>query len=79
MANGILVKNYSPSLFESSFCFSDGKIDVALSTRGLANLEKKKNYLEEENQILRTKVDLLLEMLAEVTAEYGLRQKSTSK
>lgn len=41
----------------------------------MGKLEKKKRELEEDNNILRTKVDLLLEMLAEVSAENELRRK----
>ena len=41
----------------------------------MSKLEKKKRELEEENNILRTKIDLLLEMFAEVSAENELRRK----
>jgi hypothetical protein len=40
----------------------------------MAKLEKKKRELEEDNNILRTKLDILLEMLAEATAEHELRR-----
>jgi hypothetical protein len=40
----------------------------------MAKLEKKKRELEEDNNILRTKLDILLEMLAEVTAEHQLQR-----
>jgi hypothetical protein len=40
----------------------------------MSKLEKKKRELEEDNNILRTKLDILLEMLAEVTAEHQLRR-----
>jgi hypothetical protein len=40
----------------------------------MTRLEKTKRELEEDNTILRAKVDSLLEMLAEVTAEYELRR-----
>jgi hypothetical protein len=39
-------------------------------------LEKRKRQLEKDNDILRVKLDILLEMLAEVTAEEQLRQIS---
>ncbi len=40
----------------------------------MGKLEKKKRELEEDNNILRTKLDILLEMLAEITAEHQLRR-----
>ena len=40
----------------------------------MTKLEKTKRELEEDNNTLRTKLDMLLEMLAEVTAEYELRR-----
>ena len=40
----------------------------------MAKLEKKKRELEENNNLLRTKLDILFEMLAEVTAEHELRR-----
>ncbi len=40
----------------------------------MAKLEKTKQELEEDNNALRVKLDSLLEMLAEVTAEYELRR-----
>ena len=40
----------------------------------MAKLEKTKAELEENNNILRTKLDVLMEMLAEVTAEIELRR-----
>jgi hypothetical protein len=40
----------------------------------MTKLEKKKRELEEDNNILRTKLNILLEMLAEVTAEQELRR-----
>lgn len=40
----------------------------------MAKLEKRKRELEEDNNLLRTKLDILFEMLAEVTAEHELRR-----
>jgi hypothetical protein len=40
----------------------------------MVKLEKTKVELEEDNNTLRAKVDVLLEMLAEITAEYELRR-----
>ena len=44
------------------------------SSREVAMLEKTKSRLVEENNKLREKVDVLLEMLAEATAEYDIRR-----
>jgi hypothetical protein len=40
----------------------------------MAQLEKTKQELDEDNNNLRAKLDMLLEMLAEVTAEYEVRR-----
>jgi hypothetical protein len=40
----------------------------------MAKLEKTKRELEEENNNLRVKLDMLIEMLAEITAEDQLRR-----
>ncbi len=40
----------------------------------MTKLEKTKRELEEDNNTLRVKLDMLLEMLAEVTAEYEVRR-----
>lgn len=40
----------------------------------MTKLEKTKQELEEDNNILRNKLDMLLQMLAEVTAEYDVRR-----
>jgi hypothetical protein len=40
----------------------------------MTKLEKTKRELEEDNNTLRAKIESLLEMLAEVTAEYELRR-----
>ncbi|CAF2728622.1 unnamed protein product [Rotaria sp. Silwood2] len=53
---------------------ADGIVSTAVSAREMGKLEKKKRELEEDNNILRTKLDILLEMLAEVTAEHELRR-----
>ncbi len=54
--------------------FIDGTVGTAVSSREMGKLEKKKRELEEDNNVLRTKLDILLEMLAEVTAETELRR-----
>jgi hypothetical protein len=58
------------------FCYlySDGTVGARINSRDVTKLEKTKRELEEDNTILRAKVDSLLEMLAEVTAEYELRR-----
>jgi hypothetical protein len=45
-----------------------------MTSREMTKLEKTKRELEEDNNTLRTKIESLLEMLAEVTAEYELRR-----
>ncbi len=39
----------------------------------MAKLEKTKQELEQDNNNLHVKLDMLFEMLAEVTAEYEVR------
>ena len=63
------------SFFFSNLDVLDGAVSTNVSAREMGKLEKKKHALEEDNNILRTKVDLLLEMLAEVSAENELRRK----
>ncbi|UJR21154.1 hypothetical protein I4U23_024253 [Adineta vaga] len=53
---------------------SGGNVGTPVTSRGLMKLEKTKKELEEDNQTLRTKIETLLEMLAEVTAEYDVRR-----
>lgn len=43
-----------------------------MDLRNLAELKKKRHLLLKENQILHAKLNILLEMLAEVTAEEKL-------
>jgi hypothetical protein len=54
--------------------YIDGTIGTTVSSREMTKLEKKKRELEEDNNILRAKMEILLEMLAEVTAEHELRR-----
>ncbi len=56
------------------FFYLDGTTGVPVTSREMTKLEKTKRELEEDNNTLRTKLDMLLEMLAEVTAEYELRR-----
>jgi hypothetical protein len=62
-----------PMFFLSSL-YTDGTIGTTVSSREMTKLEKKKRELEEDNNILRAKMEILLEMLAEVTAEHELRR-----
>jgi hypothetical protein len=74
MEIGWLVKSISLSSNISIIFRVDGTVGTAVSSREMAKLEKKKRELEEDNNILRTKLDILLEMLAEATAEHELRR-----
>ena len=49
-------------------------MDTTANSREMNKLEKTKQELEEDNQTLRLKIESLMEMLAEVTAEYELRR-----
>ena len=76
-ATGSLVSRFSASFlseFHVSVLRSDGLVGTAVSSREMAKLEKKKHDLEEDNQLLRAKLNILLEMLAEATAEHELRR-----
>ncbi|CAF2410933.1 unnamed protein product [Rotaria sp. Silwood2] len=53
---------------------SDGTVNTFVDSREMAKLEKTKRELEDDNNVLRAKIDMLLEMLAEITAEHELRQ-----
>lgn len=55
-------------------CIIDGIATIPVSAREMSKLDKKKRDLEEDNNVLRMKLDILLEMLAEVTAEQELRR-----
>ncbi|KAM4652775.1 protein chibby homolog 1 [Discoglossus pictus] len=45
------------------------------SQKEIQRLRKKNQQLEEENNLLRLKVDILLDMLSETTAESHLKEK----
>ncbi|CAF0886266.1 unnamed protein product [Rotaria sp. Silwood1] len=53
---------------------SDGTVHAFVDSREMAKLDKSKRELEEDNNTLRVKIDMLLEMLAEITAEHDLRR-----
>ncbi|CAF3360130.1 unnamed protein product [Rotaria sp. Silwood1] len=48
---------------------------TSIEPADMTKLEKQRNELEKDNSILRTKLDILLEMLAETTAEKSLQEK----
>ncbi len=48
--------------------------ETKIDSHDMATLEKRKHLLEKDNSILRAKLDIILEMLAEVTAEEELQQ-----
>ncbi|CAF1088484.1 unnamed protein product [Adineta steineri] len=53
---------------------SGGMVGTSISSREINKLEKTKQELEEDNHVLRAKIDMLTEMLAEITAEYEVRR-----
>ncbi|CAF4965425.1 unnamed protein product, partial [Rotaria magnacalcarata] len=48
---------------EQGYWQSDGAVSVPINSRDMAKLEKTKRELEEDNDALRAKVEVLLEML----------------
>ncbi|CAF0809982.1 unnamed protein product [Rotaria sordida] len=50
--------------------------ETTIESKDMTALEKQRCELEKDNTILRTKLDMLLEMLAEVTAEGELHNES---
>ncbi|CAF3358560.1 unnamed protein product [Rotaria socialis] len=61
---------------EQGYWQSDGAVSAPINSRDMAKLEKTKRELEEDNDALRAKVEILLEMLAEVTAEHEIRHRA---
>ena len=61
--------------WKASGLFSDAVYEDAGHQEDDAALTNKKQQLEEENKSLRIKIDLLVNMLAEINAEEGLQQK----
>jgi hypothetical protein len=61
------------------FIISSEETDAtAINCLNVNVLETKKQELEEDNNILRIKLEFLLEMLAQVTAEDRLQQTSNT-
>ena len=68
--------NCSITAFYLYFLHIDGTVSAPINSRDMAKLEKTKRELEEDNDVLRAKVEVLLEMLAEVTAESEIRHRA---
>lgn len=67
-----MLKDFTHILF--LFLHLDGLAhSSSVSSRELAKLEKTKQDLEQDNATLRAKIEILLEMLAEATAEQEIR------
>ncbi|CAF2879281.1 unnamed protein product [Rotaria sp. Silwood2] len=49
--------------------------ETTIEPKDIATLENQRCELEKDNDILRTKLDMLLEMLAQVTAEQELQKE----
>lgn len=56
-------------------CPLDSVISGGVDRRETQRLRKRNQQLEEENNLLRLKVDILLDMLSETTAESHLKDK----
>jgi hypothetical protein len=54
--------------------YLDGTVGTSVSSREIVKLEKTKRELEVDNNVFHAKLDMLLEMLAEVTGEYEVRR-----
>ncbi|XP_005527674.1 protein chibby homolog 1 [Parus major] len=61
--------------FENGHWVSESGTFVGGDRRELQRLRKRNQQLEEENNLLRLKVDILLDMLSETTAESHLMEK----
>jgi hypothetical protein len=53
--------------------FSEEIYKTTIDSSNMAVLKRRRRALEKENNILRAKLDILLEMLAEITAEEKLQ------
>ncbi|XP_059104037.1 protein chibby homolog 1 isoform X1 [Peromyscus eremicus] len=61
--------------FENGQWVADTVISGGVDRRETQRLRKRNQQLEEENNLLRLKVDILLDMLSETTAESNLKDK----
>nr|XP_048310727.1 protein chibby homolog 1 isoform X1 [Myodes glareolus] len=61
--------------FENGQWVADTVISGGVDRRETQRLRKRNQQLEEENNLLRLKVDILLDMLSETTAESHLKDK----
>lgn len=64
-------------IVRTSFLFSDwitdGTVDRVASSRIVDKLREEKAELEHDNELLRAKLEVLMQMLTEITAEHALR------
>jgi len=56
--------------------FSEEIYKTTIDSSNMAVLKRRRRALEKENNILHAKLDILLEMLAEITAEEKLQTTS---
>lgn len=61
--------------FENGQWIAETGISGAVDWREAQRLRRRNQQLEEENSLLRLKVDILLDMLSETTAESHLTEK----
>ncbi|XP_013204240.2 protein chibby homolog 1 [Microtus ochrogaster] len=61
--------------FENGQWVADTVISGGVDRRETQRLRKRNQQLEEENNLLRLKVDILLDMLSQTTAESHLKDK----
>ncbi|XP_063099762.1 protein chibby homolog 1 isoform X2 [Cavia porcellus] len=61
--------------FEKGQWIAEAGISGGVEQREMQRLRRRNQQLEEENNLLRLKVDILLDMLSETTAECHLMEK----
>ncbi|KAM5173229.1 protein chibby homolog 1 isoform 2-T2 [Callospermophilus lateralis] len=61
--------------FENGHWITETGISAGVDRREAQRLRRRNQQLEEENNLLRLKVDILLDMLSETTAESHLMEK----
>ncbi|XP_037369460.1 protein chibby homolog 1 isoform X2 [Talpa occidentalis] len=61
--------------FENGQWIAETGVSAGVDAREAQRLRRRNQQLEEENNLLRLKVDLLLDMLSETTAESHLMEK----
>ncbi|XP_075409682.1 protein chibby homolog 1 [Tenrec ecaudatus] len=65
--------------FENGQWIADMGISAGVDRREAQRLRRRNQQLEEENNLLRLKVDILLDMLSETTAESHLMEKELTE